>query len=134
MPLRTRVLLGLMAPRAAAGEPQRREGPAPLAQPHADLRRLRAADVLPALRARVLRPEPQALPEGGEDPRHARRRGEGARERHLGRELRDVGRREVTIDAPAATARRAYAANVIFMRLTSARCRRCGRSRRCGRR
>ena len=45
--------------------------------PVADLRRVRAADVLPALRARVLRAEPQALPEGREDrssPRAARRR------------------------------------------------------------
>ena len=35
-------------------------------------RRVRAADVLPALRARVLRAEPQALPQGGQDPRHRR--------------------------------------------------------------
>jgi acetyl-CoA carboxylase carboxyl transferase subunit alpha len=34
---------------------------------------LRPANVLPPLRARVLRAEPQALPQGGEDPRHRER-------------------------------------------------------------
>src|SRR2546430_10479871 len=46
--------------------PVARQGPAPVAQPVADLRWLRAAAVLPALRARLLRPDSQAVPEGGE--------------------------------------------------------------------
>ncbi|CAA9302962.1 MAG: Stage 0 sporulation protein YaaT, partial [uncultured Gemmatimonadaceae bacterium] len=84
-PVRPPVLLGRLAPRAAPGEPRRRQGPASLAQPVADLGRVRAPDVLPPLRARLLRAEPQALPQGGEDPRHRARRGEGRRERHLPR-------------------------------------------------
>ncbi len=69
-PLRPPVLLGVVAARAATGQPRRRQGSAPVAQPVADLRRVRAADVLPALRARVLRAEPQALSEGRQDRRH----------------------------------------------------------------
>ena len=76
-PLRTPVLFRVLAARAAAGEPRRREGPAPVAQSVADLRRVRATDVLPAVRARVLRAEPEAFPEGRESScarRAARRR------------------------------------------------------------
>ena len=68
-PLRPPVLLGVVAAGAAAGEPRRRQGSAAVAQPVADLRRVRAPDVLPALRARVLRAEPQAIPEGRQDRR-----------------------------------------------------------------
>ena len=50
----------------AAGEPRRRQGPEALAQPAADLRRLRAPHVLPALRARVLRAEPRRFPKEGQ--------------------------------------------------------------------
>ena len=67
------VLLGVVAPRAAAGEPRRRQGPEALAQPDADLRRVRPPDVLPALRARVLRAAAQALPQGRQDHRRRRR-------------------------------------------------------------
>ncbi len=77
-PLRTAVLLGGLAARAAAREPGGRQGPAAVAQPDADLRRLRAADVLPALRARVLREERKRFPKEGQRARHGAGRGEGA--------------------------------------------------------
>ena len=70
--LRSRVLLGVVAAGASPREPRRREGPAAVAEPGADLRRVRAPHVLPAVRARVLRAEPQALPEGSEGAHHAR--------------------------------------------------------------
>src|SRR5207248_1167349 len=57
-PMRTAVLLGVVAPRAAAGESRRGEGPAAVAESVADLGRMRPAHVLSALRARVLRAEP----------------------------------------------------------------------------
>ena len=75
--LRPGVLLLLLAHRAVAGQPRARQGPAPLAQPDPDLRRLRPAALLPQVRARLLRRGAEALPQGREDasaPRSARRR------------------------------------------------------------
>ena len=66
-PLRPGVLLLHLAHRALAGEPRARQGPAPLAQPGADLRRLRPPALLPQVRARVLRHRAEALPQGGQD-------------------------------------------------------------------
>src|SRR5205807_10296087 len=50
---------------AAAGEPGARQGPAPLPHPLADLRRMRAIAVLPPLRTRFLRADPQGFPKEG---------------------------------------------------------------------
>jgi hypothetical protein len=65
--LRARILLCVVAAGASPGEPRRREGSAAVAEPRADLRCVRAAHVLSTLRARVLRPEPQAISEGSKD-------------------------------------------------------------------
>ena len=70
---------------ALAGQPGPGQGPAPLAQPRADLRRLRPAALLPQVRARVLRRRAEALPQGREDAAHRARAGEGRRGRHLPR-------------------------------------------------
>jgi cell fate regulator YaaT (PSP1 superfamily) len=59
------------------------KGPEPVAQPHADLRHLRPADVLPHLRARRLPGRPQALPARGQDGAHLGGQREGDRHRHL---------------------------------------------------
>src|SRR5207253_9671512 len=53
--LRSPVLLLELAARAAAGEPRARQGSASVAQSVPDLRRMRAAALLPPLRARFLR-------------------------------------------------------------------------------
>src|SRR5213595_2972931 len=69
-PLRPPVLLLELAPRAAAGQPRARERSTPVAQSVADLRRVRAPAVLPPLRARLLRADAQAVPQGGESAAH----------------------------------------------------------------
>src|SRR5690242_17085431 len=69
-PLRAPVLLLQLAPRAAAGEPRARQGSAPVAQSVPDLRRVWAPAVLPPLRARLLRADAQALPQGGKGAAH----------------------------------------------------------------
>ncbi|MBK6458788.1 MAG: hypothetical protein IPF87_22365 [Gemmatimonadetes bacterium] len=91
--LRARVLLGVVAPRAAPGEPWRRQGPEALAQPDADFRGLRAPDVLPPLRARLLRAAAQALSQRRKDHRDVEGGGEGRLQRHLPR-ARHVARPE----------------------------------------
>src|SRR2546427_5182440 len=58
-----------------------RQGPAPLAQPVADLRRVRPAAVLPPLRARFLRADPQAVPQGRQGRSEERRVGKECRSR-----------------------------------------------------
>src|SRR5256885_700825 len=71
--LRSPVLLLELAPGAPAREPVSRQGPAPLAQPLADLRGVRAAAVLSPLRARLLRAGAEAVPQGGQGGAHGSR-------------------------------------------------------------
>src|SRR5207248_3564723 len=85
-PVRPPVLLLELAAGAPAREPVARQGSAPVAQPVADLGRLRAPALLPALRARFLRADAQALPQGGQDPAHRRGGRARARRGHLPRD------------------------------------------------
>jgi len=64
-PLRPPVLLSSWLPELRPVSLGARQGSTPVAQPVADLRRVRAAAVLPPLRARFLRADAQAVPQRG---------------------------------------------------------------------
>src|SRR5256886_5681338 len=85
-PLRAPVLLFELAPRAAAGQPRARQGSTLVAQSVADLGRVWAPAVLPALRARLLRADPQALSQRGEGATHRRGTRAGPGRGHLPRD------------------------------------------------
>src|SRR4029077_2167705 len=85
-PVRPAVLLLQLAAGAAAREPVARQGSTPLTPSHADLGRLWAPAVLPALRARLLRADAQALPQGRQSPAYRGGRRAGARRGHLPRD------------------------------------------------
>ena len=127
-PLRTRVLLRVLAAGAAAGEPAGGEGPAPLAQPVADLGRVRTPHVLSALRARILCAGTQALPQRGTRARDDARRRKGGVQRHLQRPRHSArhGRRDArrSVRRPQVGDRAAVAAG------RRARRRRAGSGRR----
>ena len=81
--LRAAPLLGQLPHRAAPDRAADRQGPAPQPEPLPDLGTVRPPPLLPALRARVLRPGPQALPQGGPDGADLPGRREGLQHRHL---------------------------------------------------